>query len=77
MKLLKKISMFALAGLACVFPFLSFGCGKTDDNTINLSEVTHSTFYAPLYVAINNGYFDEVGLKINLTVGVNFLIQFP
>ena len=69
MKLHKKIGVFVLAALACAFPFISFGCGKTDDNTINLSEVTHSTFYAPLYVAINNGYFDEVGLKINLTNG--------
>lgn len=69
MKLLKKLSVCALAGLTCVFPFLAFGCGGPDKNTINLSEVTHSTFYAPLYVAINNGYFEDEGLTINLSNG--------
>ena len=47
---------------------------KTDDNknglqTINVSEVTRSVFYAPQYVAISNGYFEEQGLKIELTTG--------
>lgn len=32
-----------------------------------MSEVTHSIFYAPVYLAINNGYFDEAGIKIELT----------
>ena len=34
--------------------------------TIKLAEVTHSMFYAPLYVAIENGYFKEEGLDIDL-----------
>ena len=47
---------------------------KTDDNknglqTINVSEVTRSVFYAPQYVAISNGYFEERGLKIELSTG--------
>lgn len=33
---------------------------------ITLAEVTHSAFYAPLYVAIENGYMKEVGLDIEL-----------
>ena len=37
--------------------------------TIKVNEVTHSIFYAPLYVAINNGYFEQEGLKIELTNG--------
>ena len=45
------------------------GCGnkKDENNTIRISEVTHSIFYAPLYVAINEGYFEDEGLKIELT----------
>lgn len=33
---------------------------------ITLSEVTHSIFYAPQYVAIENGYFAEEGLELEL-----------
>ena len=42
---------------------------NTKDNkltTIKLAEVTHSMFYAPLYVAIENGYFKEEGIDIDL-----------
>ena len=47
---------------------------KTDENrnglqTINVSEVTRSVFYAPQYVAISNGDFEERGLKIELSTG--------
>ena len=30
--------------------------------TIKVNEVTRSVFYAPQYVAINNGYFKENGM---------------
>ncbi len=33
---------------------------------IQLAEVTHSAFYAPLYVAMENGYFKENGIEIEL-----------
>ena len=42
-------------------------CGKNDGLThITVAEVTHSLFYAPQYIAINNGYFKEEGLKVNV-----------
>ena len=34
--------------------------------TIRVSEVTHSAFYAPFYVAIEEGYFKEYNLDIDL-----------
>lgn len=37
--------------------------------SISVSEVTRSVFYAPQYVAIAAGYFEEEGLKIDLTTG--------
>ena len=45
---------------------------KDDGNnlqTIKLSEVTRSVFYAPQYVAISNGYFKDEGLELDLTTG--------
>lgn len=42
---------------------------KENLQTINVSEVTRSVFYAPQYVAINNGYFKENGLDIQLSTG--------
>ena len=37
--------------------------------TIRLNEVTHSIFYAPLYAAISNGFFEEEGIELELTNG--------
>lgn len=41
--------------------------------TIKLAEVTHSVFYAPLYVAIEQGYFKDEGidLEVILTPGAD------
>ena len=63
---MKKILTLFLA--FALFVSTLFGCSKKDD-TIRLNEVTHSVFYAPLYLAIENGYFEEEGLKIELTNG--------
>ena len=42
--------------------------GKEKNNLtkIKLAVVTHSIFYAPQYVAINEGYFEDEGLEIEL-----------
>lgn len=34
-----------------------------------LNEVAHSIFYAPMYVAIENGYFEEEGIDLELVTG--------
>ena len=45
---------------------------KDDDGkdleTVRLAEVAHSIFYAPMYVAIEEGYFEEVGIDIELSL---------
>ena len=45
------------------------GNNQNSLKTINVSEVTRSVFYAPQYVAIKNGYFEEKGLEIELSTG--------
>ena len=46
---------------------------KTEDilslEKIQVSEVTRSVFYAPQYVAISQGFFEESGIEIDLTTG--------
>lgn len=42
---------------------------KSNLKTINLSEVTRSVFYSPQYVAIQKGFFEKNGIKIDLTTG--------
>lgn len=44
------------------------GCfNKTRSNKIRVCETARSIFYAPLYVAVNNGYFAEEGLDVEVT----------
>lgn len=49
------------------------GCGKSSTEKelvkVKLNEVAHSIFYAPQYVAIENGYFEEEGIEIELVNG--------
>ena len=37
--------------------------------SVTLNEVAHSIFYAPMYVAIENGYFEEEGIDLTLVTG--------
>ena len=45
------------------------GCKKHELKKVRLIEVTHSLFYTPQYVAITQGFFEEEGLKVELTDG--------
>ena len=46
------------------------GCaGEKQLTRVRLSEVTHSVFYAPQYVALEQGFFADEGLNIELTNG--------
>lgn len=61
-----------IAGL-CLIGMIAFVCftGKKEENDlrkIRVAEVTHSPFYTPFYVAIENGYFKEEGLDIELVL---------
>ena len=62
----------ALAASSAVILAVS-GCAASPEangmTTVRLNEVVHSVFYAPQYVAIEEGYFEEEGLKIDLVNG--------
>ena len=51
------------------------GCGGQESPSgtsltpVTLNEVAHSIFYAPQYVAIENGYFKDEGIDLTLVTG--------
>ncbi len=66
-KYLKTISACLALGLGVLaFPSCDKGNGLT---TLKVNEVTHSVFYAPLYLADSLGYFKEENIQIELTNG--------
>ncbi len=68
-KRIKQIVSLILVLILCSISTIS--CGKQSAYTeITLTEVAHSIFYAPMYVAIENGYFKEEGLLITLVNGL-------
>lgn len=42
-------------------------CNQNKPEKLRIAEVTHSIFYAPLYVAMAEGFFKEEGLEVELT----------
>lgn len=57
---------------------MTIGCQKSNDSSagnsgdlksVTLNEVAHSIFYAPMYVAIEEGYFEEEGIDLTLVTG--------
>lgn len=50
----------------CLIFFLPKKEKNDNMNSIKIAEVTHSVFYAPLYVAIEEGYFNEENIEIKL-----------
>ncbi len=64
---MKKFLFLALSGILIVTLLTACGSGKNSDlTTVTLSEVAHSIFYAPMYVAIEEGYFEEEGIDLDL-----------
>lgn len=59
-------------GLACILAAILIiplaACNNDKIQTVKVAEVTHSIFYAPQYVAIEKGFFEEEGLNIELTL---------
>lgn len=67
---MRKIPSLLLS--ACFLALPLSACGEKDAGglkKLKINEVTHSIFYAPLYLADALGYFEEENIKIELTNG--------
>lgn len=64
----KLVYLFLAAVCAIAIPFGAAGCSNKK-NVLKINEVTHSIFYAPLYLADALGYFEDEGFEIELTNG--------
>lgn len=72
MKFRKKVCcILGVALLLSTLLTVCSGCKKEETNQtkVKLTEVAHSIFYAPMYVAIENGYFKEEGIDLELING--------
>lgn len=65
---MKKLLVYALSFLMILG---LVGCQKKEEGLVNLTlnEVAHSIFYAPQYVAIELGYFEQEGISLTLVNG--------
>lgn len=69
-KIIVKILMILIIFL--LLCSVIFSCNRRNKEnglkTVRVAEVAHSIFYAPQYAAIANGYFEEEGIDIELSL---------
>ncbi len=66
---MKKILATLGAAVFALLPLTACGGDSDGKVTLKVNEVTHSVFYAPMYLADSLGYFEEEGISIELTNG--------
>lgn len=69
-----KRKLFTLIVVLTVIILATIAVGRINQEEqgnlqkVTVAEVAHSVFYAPQYVAISEGYFEEVGLEVELVL---------
>lgn len=64
-KIVISISFIVIFLVACSVLF-NYKKDNKDLTKVKVAEVAHSIFYAPQYVALHNGYFEDYGLDVEL-----------
>ncbi|MBE6021630.1 MAG: ABC transporter substrate-binding protein [Cellulosilyticum sp.] len=63
---MKKAHLSILLIFTLTFMCMLTGCNKEQLTKVTIAEVTHSVFYAPQYIAIEAGFFEEEGIDVDL-----------
>jgi len=64
---MKRILILLLAAVVLLLPLTA--CGEKELEKVVVSEVAHSVFYAPQYIAMELGFFEEEGIALELVNG--------
>lgn len=62
-----RLRMYISFSLIISLAVFIAACSSSEAKIVRVAEVTRSIFYAPLYVAIEKGFFEDEGLDIELT----------
>lgn len=69
---MKKFLLICIAIIIIVGSLIGINLKTKKEDTnlkkVTLTEVTHSIFYAPQYLADSLGYFEEEGLDVEITL---------
>ena len=69
---MKKIIILITCIVIAVICLIFYGFYSSKESNsltkVKVAEVTHSVFYAPQYIALEKGFFEEEGLDIELTL---------
>lgn len=60
------ISLVIIIAISLTTYFINKEDSNTNLTKVKVAEVTHSIFYAPQYIAISQGFFEEEGLDVEL-----------
>lgn len=71
----RYIALIIFGIILVILTIWTFLSHEDKKDKIIVAEVTHSVFYAPWYVALNNGYFDDLDIEVILTSGANNVIS--
>lgn len=58
---------FIILTISLIVLFALSACSQEKTQKVKISEVTHSIFYTPQYVALEKGFFSDEGLDVELT----------
>ena len=69
-KIIISCLLFIIVVIGIILGINHWNKDQKDNNLthVTLTEVTHSIFYAPQYLAHSLGYFEEVGLDVEITL---------